>query len=177
MRHRMSGRKLGRNSSHRAALFRNLCRALILTCEESSPSKSEGRIRTTLAKAKESRSFVERLVTIAVKAKRANIDASKLLCTHARGSDEWKLWRESELGQIWLKSQSHYIHLYRQLFDVLRSKRVVRILIDRISPRFVDRPGGYTRVVKIAKRRLADGAELAYLEFVGDLTRLSLQTN
>lgn len=176
MRHRIRGRKLGRNSSHRAALYRNLCRALILTCEEGAPAKANGRIRTTLEKAKEVRSFVEKLVTTAIKAKGAADDAAKLICSHQRGSDEWQQWRKTDAGQTWLKAQSLYIHRYRQLFDVLRSQRVVRVLINEISPRFADRPGGYTRVTRIAKRRLADGARLAYLEFVGEPTRLAVQS-
>src|SRR5262245_38555419 len=123
MRHRMQGRRLGRTSSHRKALFRNLSRALILTCEQepAGASKANGRIRTTLAKAKEARPFVERLVTTAVKAKQAAGEAGKLICSHARGSDEWKKWRQTEAGQTWLKAQAKYIHRQRLLFDVLRS--------------------------------------------------------
>lgn len=177
MRHRIRGRKLGRNSPHRKALFRNMSRALILTCEHEAPgnAKADGRIRTTLEKAKEARPFVEHLVTTAVKAKKAAGDAAKLICSHARGTDDWKAWRKTEAGQIWLTAQAKYIHRQRQLFDVLRSRHVVSLLIDHVAPRYIDRPGGYTRVVRIAKRRLADGAHLAYLEFVGEPTRLSLQ--
>src|SRR5437867_9782802 len=160
MRHRIQGRKLGRSSSHRRALFRNLCRALILTCENepAGSAKANGRIRTTLAKAKEARPFVERLVTTAVKAKKAAGEAAKLICSHARGSDEWKRWRQTEAGQTWLTAQAKYIHRHRLLFDVLRSRQVVSLLIDQVAPRFLDRAGGYTRVVRLAKRRLADGA-------------------
>ncbi|SRR5712691_9874509 len=177
MRHRIKGRKLGRNSSHRKALFRNLSRALILTCEHESEgtAKADGRIRTTLAKAKEARPFVEHLVTTAVKAKKAASEAGTLICKHGRGSDEWKQWRQTEAGQTWLTAQAKYIHRQRLLFDVLRSRHVVRLLIDQVAPRFLDRAGGYTRVVRLAKRRLADGARLAYLEFVGEPTRLSVK--
>ena len=177
MRHRIRGRKLGRNSPHRKALFRNLSCAIILTCEreQQGSSKADGRIRTTLEKAKEVRPFVERLVTIAIKARGASEQAGKLICSYARGTDEWKAWRKTESGQTWLNAQAKYIHRQRQLFAVLRSRHVVGLLIDVVSPRFVDRPGGYTRVVRIAKRRLADGAHLAYLEFVGEPTRLVVE--
>jgi large subunit ribosomal protein L17 len=153
-----------------------MSRALILTCAREEPinAKAAGRIRTTIEKAKEVRPFVEHLVTIAVKAKRAAGDAGNLVCSHARGSDEWKAWRKTEAGQTWLTAQAKYIQRQRQLFDVLRSRRVVSLLIDQVAPRFMDRPGGYTRVVRIAKRRLADGARLAYLEFVGEPTRLAV---
>lgn len=177
MRHRIKGRKLGRNSPHRKALFKNLSRAIILTCEreQGGGAKADGRIRTTLEKAKEIRPFLERLVTIAVKARRSATDAGRLICPHERGTDEWKTWRSSSAGQAWLAVQASYIHRQRQLFSVLRSRHVVGLLINVVAPRFVDRPGGYTRVVRIAKRRLADGAHLAYLEFVGEPTRLSVE--
>ena len=176
MRHRMRGRRLGRNGAHRVALFRNLSRSIILTCDRDTAgcAIAEGRIRTTLEKAKEVRRVLERLITVAVKAKRSESVASKLICSHARGSDEWKSWRSSNEGQIWLQAQSRYIQSRRQLFNVLRSRRVINLLLDKIAPRFMDRPGGYTRVVRIANRRLADGARLAYLELVGEATRLAV---
>jgi large subunit ribosomal protein L17 len=154
-----------------------MSRSIILTCASGvdGSSKFDGRIRTTLEKAKELRPYVERLVTLAVKAKAASNKASELLCSYPRGTDEWKTWREAEAGQAWLSAQARYVHLQRQLFSVLRSRDVVGLLVDVISPRFSGRPGGYTRVVRLAKRRLADGARLAYLEFVGEPTRISVE--
>ncbi|MFM9965643.1 MAG: bL17 family ribosomal protein [Planctomycetaceae bacterium] len=156
--------------------MRNLTRALILTCDQEATgaAKASGRIRTTLAKAKEVRPFVEKLVTIAVQAKKCLDLANGIRGPHERGSVEYKKWRATEAGQTWLEEQARYIHLRRQLFDTLRSKRAVSLLIDQLAGRFEDRPGGYTRVAKIAKRRLADGAFLAYIEFVGEPTRLSV---
>ena len=177
MRHRQKGRHLGRTSPHRAALMRNLSRALILTCDREAEIKSQatGRIRTTLAKAKECRPFIEKLVTTAIKAKRAEAEAAKQICSHERGSDAWKEWRKSEAGQVWLKAQSLFIQRQRQLFDVFRSRSVVKLLVNQIAPKFLEREGGYTRVVRVARRRLADGAFLAYLEFVGEATRLKVK--
>ena len=155
--------------------MRNLTRALILTLDQEAAgaAKANGRIRTTLAKAKEVRPFVEKMVTTAVKAKRCLDDANAIKCPQAHGSDEYQTWRATEAGQVWLKAQAKYIHYRRQLFDTLRSKKAVSLLIDQLAARFEDRPGGYTRVVRIAKRRLADAARLAYIEFVGEPTRLS----
>lgn len=178
MRHRLRGRHLGRTSSHRHALMRNLTRALILTCDQeaSGAAKANGRIRTTLEKAKEVRPFVEKIVTTAVKAKKCLDEANQIASPYTRGGDEYKKWRATDAGQTWLKAQAKYIHRRRQLFNVLRSKQAVKLLIEKLAPRFEDRPGGYTRVVRIAKRRLADAARLAYLEFVGEPTRLAVES-
>ena len=116
MRHRVGGPKLQRTSSHRAALFRNMAAALI---------KHE-QITTTLAKAKELRPYVEKLVTLA---KKGGLSNRRL--AHARLIDEVQL---------------------AKLFDV-------------IGPRYAERNGGYTRVVK-AGIRMRDAAPLAIIEFV-----------
>ena len=116
MRHRVGGRKLQRTSSHRQALFRNQAAALI---------KHE-QILTTLAKAKELRPYVEKLVTLG---KKEGLSNRRL--AHARLMDDVQL---------------------RKLFDVL-------------APRYADRNGGYTRVIK-AGIRASDAAAMAVIEFV-----------
>ena len=116
MRHRVGGRKLQRTSSHRAALFRNMSAALI---------KHE-QITTTVAKAKELRPYVEKLVTLA---KKGGLSNRRL--AHSRMLDDTQL---------------------RKLFDV-------------IGPRYAERAGGYTRVIK-AGIRASDAASMAIIEFV-----------
>ena len=116
MRHRVGGRKLQRTSSHRAALFRNMSAALI---------KHE-QITTTLAKAKELRPYVEKLVTLA---KKGGLSNRRL--AHSRLLDDTQL---------------------KKLFDV-------------IGPRYAERAGGYTRVIK-AGIRASDAAPIAIIEFV-----------
>ena len=116
MRHRVGGRKLQRTASHRAALFRNQSAALI---------KHE-QITTTLAKAKELRPYVEKLVTLA---KKGGLSNRRL--AHARLMDDTQL---------------------KKLFDV-------------IGPRYAERAGGYTRVIK-AGIRASDAAPMAIIEFV-----------
>jgi large subunit ribosomal protein L17 len=116
MRHQKAGRKLGRDSAHRKALYSNLAGALI----------EHGRIKTTEAKAKEVRPIAEKMVTLG-----------------KRGD----------------------LHAHRQAVAFLRSKDVAHKLFHEVAPRFADRPGGYTRVVKLGPRA-GDAAPMAYLELV-----------
>ena len=116
MRHRVRGRKLGRTTAHRKALFRNQLTALF----------THDRIVTTLAKAKELRPLAERMVTLA-----------------GTGS----------------------LPARRKVLTMVPDKEVARRLFEEIAPRFTDRPGGYTRVMRLGRRR-GDGAELAIIEFV-----------
>src|SRR5918911_2515409 len=118
MRHRRSGRKLGRAPSHRKALYANLTGALI----------EHGRIRTTLAKAKEVRPIAEEMITLG---RRGDVAAR------------------------------------RQALAFLRSQDVVHKLFSEVAPRFRNRPGGYSRIVKLGPRP-GDAAEMAYLELVED---------
>ena len=116
MRHRRAGKKLGRDSGHRRALYANLASALI----------EHGRIETTEAKAKAVRPFAEKMITLG---KRGDLAAR------------------------------------RQALAELRSQFVVHQLFAEVAPRFADRPGGYTRIVKLGPR-LGDAAEMVYLELV-----------
>jgi large subunit ribosomal protein L17 len=116
MRHRRSGRKLGRDSSHRKALYANLASALI----------EHGRIKTTVAKAKEVRPVAEQMITLG---RRGDVAAR------------------------------------RQALKYLRSQDVVHKLFSEVAPRFADRAGGYSRIVRLGPR-LGDAAEMVYLELV-----------
>ena len=116
MRHHRSGRKLGRDASHRKALYANLAGALI----------EHGRIKTTVTKAKAVRPIAEQMIT---------------------------LGRRGDL------------HARRQAMAYLRSQEVVHQLFANVAPRFKDRPGGYSRIIRIGPRQ-GDAAEMAYLELV-----------
>jgi large subunit ribosomal protein L17 len=116
MRHHRKGKKLGRDASHRKALYSNLAGALI----------EHGRIKTTVAKAKAVRPIVEEMIT---------------------------LGRRGDLAAR------------RQALAYLRSNDVVTMLFSEVAPRFKDRPGGYTRIVKLGPR-WGDSADMAYLELV-----------
>ncbi len=172
MRHKVRGRKLGRNASHRKAMFRNMAVSLIRTVRpdelSENPPKVPGRIITTLPKAKELRPFVERLITIAKKAKPHEEAAQQYATSAERNSSEWKAWRESEQWQNWAQAIAPAVKARRRAFSLLRDQEAVDILFDELAERFADRPGGYTRVVEIAQRRLGDSGRQALIEFVGE---------
>ncbi len=126
MRHRKSGRKLGRTRSHRKATLSALSVALI----------QHKKIRTTTAKAKEARSVVEKLIT---RAKRAVLHEGD--------------------------GKPKDVHARRQVFAFLRDREAVSTLFDEIAGKVAERPGGYTRVVKLGQRH-GDGAEVSVLELV-----------
>lgn len=172
MRHKMRGRKLGRNAAHRKAMFRNMACSLIrsVVVDENDPGKPKtpGRIVTTEAKAKELRPYIEKLITMARKALPYQEDAEQYGTNSQRNSDAWKEWRESDQWNQWNQAVAPALALRRRVFSVLRDNQAVEILFDTIAPQFADRPGGYTRVVRLAKVRLGDGGVQALIEFVGD---------
>jgi large subunit ribosomal protein L17 len=133
MRHRIAHRKLGRVTEHRTALLRNQAQALL----------RHEHISTTVAKAKELRPFVERLITIA---KRGVSDGRG---AGASGLDETRT-----------------LNARRRVMQDVQDREIVRKLFDTIAPRFVGRPGGYTRLLRLGFRR-GDAAEVAQVELVG----------
>ncbi len=116
MRHLKAGRKLGRTSAHRKALFRNLVGALI----------QRERISTTLAKAKELRGKVEKTITLGKKGT---------------------------------------LHARRQAFKLAPQKATVQKVFGPLAERYAQRPGGYTRIIKIGPRK-GDNAPMAFIELV-----------
>lgn len=172
MRHRLRGRVLSRTPSHRVAMFRNMAASLIRTArpdedDEKAP-KVEGRIVTTVAKAKELRPYVEKLVTMAVKALRASDLAEKFATTAERGSTEWQTWRKSQQWNDWNQAVAPALALRRRAFAELRDNLAVSILFNELAQRFEKRPGGYTRIVKLSTFRLGDAGKQAFIEFVGN---------
>ncbi len=172
MRHLRKGRTLGRSPSHRKALFSNLVTAIILTERETSEleansPKVAGRIVTTLEKAKEVRPLVEKCVTIAKHGIESDAKAVEFATSAERGTEEWKAWRKSDNWQKWAAARAPGIAARRRVFAIVKDKAAVRILFNKIAPRFVDRNGGYTRIMRLAKPRLGDNGTRAILEFVG----------
>jgi large subunit ribosomal protein L17 len=172
MRHRRKGRILGRSPSHQRALLRNLASALMLTerefdADEVGAPAIRGRIITTVAKAKEVRPLVERCVTIAKRGLAAESQARSLGTEADRDSAEWKKWRGSSQWQQWAQAMAPAVAARRRVVTLLGDKKATRVLFERIAPRFSDRPGGYTRILKLSTPRLGDAGPRAVLEFVG----------
>ena len=116
MRHRLAGRKLGRRSSHRRALYRNMVTDLL----------RHEKLVTTEPKAKEVRGIAEKMITLGKKSG---------------------------------------LHSYRQALSFIMDKKVTEKLFADLAPRYKERPGGYTRIIKL-QPRLGDGAPMVKLELV-----------
>ena len=126
MRHRYAHRRLGRVSSHRKALLRNLATDLL----------DHEHIVTTVPKAKEVRPIVERLITVAKRGVKAAEPKGRTLAAR------------------------------RLVMTEIVNEDVVTKLFDQLAPRFMDRPGGYTRILRLGHRR-GDAAEIAQIELLG----------
>ncbi len=122
MRHRKSGRQLGRNSAHRKAMYRNMATSLL----------EHGRIQTTDAKAKELRKVVERLITLSKRVTPTAIEEAG----------------ESDAAVL----RAQRLHAVRQARKWVKDRDVLQRLFSEYSERFQDRPGGYTRITKIGRR-------------------------
>jgi large subunit ribosomal protein L17 len=126
-----------------------------------------GRIITTVAKAKEVRPLVERCITIAKRGLAASERAREFGTTADRDSAEWKKWRQGEQWRKWAAASAPAVTARRRVVTLLGDKQAARVVFEKIAPRYVDRPGGYTRILKLATPRLGDAGPRAVLEFVG----------
>jgi large subunit ribosomal protein L17 len=151
MRHLKAHRKLGRTTEHRMSMLRNLATSLINAHDE--------RIITTLPKAKELRPFIERAITLSRHAQGLEGDNAAVKAVHLRRQ-----------AATFFHSGNQHQAASSGKRGQLRAPRTagvaaVKRLFDDLGERFKDRPGGYTRIIKLG-RRVGDNAELAIIELV-----------
>lgn len=151
MRHLKAHRKLGRTTEHRISLLRNLATSLINARDE--------RIVTTLPKAKELRPFVERAITLSRKAREVSGDDSTAGALHLRRQAA-AFFHAGNIQRGALTGKRGHIPMPRTAGVAALSR-----LFDELGERYKDRPGGYTRILKLG-RRAGDNAELAIIELV-----------
>ncbi len=153
MRHLKAHRKLGRTTEHRLSLLRNLATSLINARNE--------RVVTTLPKAKELRPFIERVITLSRKAQGLEGDDAAVQAVHLRRQAA-AFFHAGNRGQ---KSETGRRGVARPVRTA--GVAAVKRLFDELGERYKDRPGGYTRIIKLG-RRDGDNAELAIIELVGN---------
>jgi len=161
MRHLKAHRKLGRSTEHRISLLRNLATSLI--------NSRDDRIVTTLPKAKELRPFIEKAITLSRRAASLEGNGSEVQGVHLRRqaasffhSGNFRRATMTRRGQTPPPRSAGVAALHR--------------LFDELGERFKDRPGGYTRIIKMG-RRAGDGAELAIIELVDNAREKEAQTS
>lgn len=174
MRHRIHQRKLNRTSEHRRAMLRNMAQNLV----------EHGRITTTLAKAKTLRPFFEKVVTLAVRTRKL------AAASDPAGSLRARRRLEQVLGDRGIVPKDHQAE-YESMSDAHRTRAmrmqsgrrhrtgepkgrlaftaesVMHRLIETIALRYQDRPGGYTRLLRLPRPRLGDCSPVAMLQLVG----------
>ena len=150
MRHLKAHRKLGRDTEHRISLLRNLATSLI--------NSREDRIVTTLPKAKELRPFIEKAITLSRKAASLEGNGSEAQGVHLR---------RQAAAFFHAGNFRRALATRRRQTPPPRTAGVAAMsrLFDELGDRYKDRPGGYTRIIKMG-RRSGDGAELAIIELV-----------
>jgi large subunit ribosomal protein L17 len=167
MRHRISKKKLNRTSSHRRAMQRNLAQSLF----------EHGQVRTTLPKAKDIRPFAERLITLAKKARGGSLTARrqihKLLSDRSAVPAEHRETYDSmsnakRAAALRAVSGRRYRTGQPKGRLAFTGESVIHRLINTIAPRYEDRPGGYTRLIRLPDPRLGDHGPQAIVQLVGE---------
>ncbi len=165
MRHKVDGRRLGRNTNERKRLFRNLITQLF----------QHEKIRTTEAKAKAIRGQAEKLITLA--RNRGNYERLMELAEDGKEDDLLLLLTDAQTRRLLRHAAANdgealqrearaiAVHAQRLVARQITDRDVVNKLFHEIAPRYVNRPGGYTRIVRLGPRK-GDAAEMVMLALV-----------
>ncbi|MDQ7012528.1 MAG: 50S ribosomal protein L17 [Planctomycetota bacterium] len=171
MRHRKAGFKLNRTTAHRQAMLRNMAASLF----------EHGQIVTTIPKAKALQPFVEKIVT---KARKGDLHSRRQVISMLGADRRAFAWmflpknptdaEREQVSKLRERAEGYFdvpdsSEVERNRYGELRkAPKLVKHIFENVAPRFSDRPGGYTRIVKLGYRRLGDATPLCVIQFVGN---------
>lgn len=159
MRHRIAGRQFSIDKDHRRAMLRNLAAGLF----------EHGQIETTVTRAKAVQPLVEKIITIA---KRGTLSSRRLI-TRRLTDRRVHVWvadpnvKDSRKDNPYFELPGADAVEFNRYGEVRKAPRLVQHIMTKVAPMFADRDGGYTRIVKLGKRRLGDGVDVVLLQLVG----------
>ncbi|MDZ4830722.1 MAG: 50S ribosomal protein L17 [Phycisphaerae bacterium] len=159
MRHRIFGKQLNVKSSHRRAMLRNLAAGVF----------EHGQIETTFAKAKAVQRFVEKIISMA-----RTKDLSTRRQLESKLTDRrifaWVAYdsvpESKKTSEFWALPAAGEIE-FNRYGELRKAPRLIEHILSKVGPLFTDRPGGYTRIIKLDKHRLGDASDLVLLQLVG----------
>jgi len=160
MRHRLFGKQLCVKEDHRRAMLRNLAAGLF----------EHGQIETTLPKAKAVQPFVEKLITMA---KRSGLSSRRAVESRINDRAIFRWVADGEGGDAKKGMHQHWelpgddAFEFNRYGELRKAPRLVQHLMTKVAPMYADRAGGYTRIVKLDKRRVGDQTDLCILQLVG----------
>lgn len=159
MRHRVYGRKLGRDGEHRRAMLRNLAAGVF----------EHGQVETTLAKAKAVQPLVEKIITVA---KKGTLQARRQIVSKINDRRIHGWVADPNVPDA--RKDNPFFDLpdaddieFNRFGELRKAPRLIQHIMTKIAPLFAERDGGYTRIVRLGKTRLGDGAERVMLQLVG----------
>jgi large subunit ribosomal protein L17 len=170
MRHQRAGYRLGRTTAHRASTLRNIAAGLF----------EHGQVTTTIPKAKAVQPMVEKIITLA---KRGDLASRRNVISKLGGDRHGFDWlylpkkaseKEKQAVDARRDRAARYFNVpesaqvERNRYGELRkAPSLIKHIFENVAPRFKDRAGGYTRIVKLGRHRIGDGSELCVIQFVG----------
>jgi large subunit ribosomal protein L17 len=159
MRHKVAGKQLCLKEDHRRAMIRNLAAGLF----------EHGQIETTLPKARMVQPFVEKLITTA---KQKSLQTRRQLTARLpdRKVFAWiadpNVPESRKTSEFWELPPQDAIE-FNRFGEVRKAPRLIEHILTRVAPRYKDRAGGYTRIIKLDKHRVGDASNLVVLQLVG----------